>query len=50
MAHPPKIEKIHKRDGRLVEFDQGKITNAIYKAAIAVGGKTGTLLKGFRTR
>jgi len=33
------IMKIRKRDGRIVEFQQGKITEAIYKAAEAVGGK-----------
>ena len=33
------IMKIQKRDGRIVEFQQGKITEAIYKAAEAVGGK-----------
>jgi len=32
------ISKIRKRDGRLVDFDQDKITNAIFKAAQAVGG------------
>ncbi|HID10301.1 MAG TPA: hypothetical protein EYP17_03250, partial [Candidatus Latescibacteria bacterium] len=30
--------KIRKRDGRIVDFDQSKITNAIFKAAQAVGG------------
>ncbi len=34
-----KISKIKKRDGRIVEFDQEKITNAIFKAAQAAGGK-----------
>ena len=33
------ITKIRKRDGRIVDFDQEKITNAIFKAAVAVGGK-----------
>ncbi len=33
------IEKIKKRDGRVVRFDQEKITNAIWKAARSVGGK-----------
>ena len=32
------IEKIRKRDGRIVSFEQEKITNAIFKAAQAVGG------------
>jgi ribonucleoside-diphosphate reductase alpha chain len=34
-----KISKIIKRDGRIVDFDQNKITEAIWKAAQAVGGK-----------
>jgi anaerobic ribonucleoside-triphosphate reductase len=33
------ITKIRKRDGRIVNFDQERITNAIWKAAQAVGGK-----------
>ena len=33
------IKKIRKRDGRVVPFNQKKITNAIWKAAEAVGGK-----------
>ena len=33
-----KIKSIKKRDGRIVDFDQEKITNAIYKAAVACGG------------
>jgi len=32
------IKMVRKRDGRLVPFDQEKITNAIFKAAQAVGG------------
>lgn len=32
------ITKIKKRDGRVVDFDQSKITNAIFRAAIACGG------------
>ena len=36
-VRPPK--KIEKRDGRIVPFDQGKIANAIWKAAQVVGGK-----------
>ncbi len=34
-----KISKIRKRDGSVVEFDQSKITNAVFNAAQAVGGK-----------
>ncbi len=33
------IKKIKKRDGRIVDFDEQKIFNAIWKAAQAVGGK-----------
>ncbi|MFP3897262.1 MAG: ribonucleoside triphosphate reductase [Anaerolineales bacterium] len=33
-----KIRLIRKRDGRVVPFDQEKITNAIFKAAQSVGG------------
>ncbi len=33
-----KIESIVKRDGRVVPFDQDKITEAIYRAAASVGG------------
>jgi len=33
------IKRIKKRDGRIVVFDQRKITQAIWKAAEAVGGK-----------
>ncbi len=32
------VSKIRKRDGRVVKFDQNKITNAIYKAILAVEG------------
>ncbi len=35
----PLISKVRKRDGRIVDFDQDKITNAIFKAAVAVGGR-----------
>ncbi|MBW2980246.1 vitamin B12-dependent ribonucleotide reductase [Candidatus Woesearchaeota archaeon] len=33
------ITKIKKRDGRIADFDPGKITLAIFKAAQSVGGK-----------
>lgn len=33
------IRQVRKRDGRLVEFDEGKIADAIYKAALSVGGE-----------
>jgi ribonucleoside-diphosphate reductase alpha chain len=32
------IRKIKKRDGRIVDFDQDRITEAVWKAAHAVGG------------
>lgn len=32
------IKQIRKRDGRIVPFDQEKVTNAIFKAARSVGG------------
>ncbi len=32
------FERIRKRDGKVVEFQPEKITRAIYKAAVAVGG------------
>ena len=33
------IRKIRKRDGKISDFNPRKITNAIWKAAQAVGGK-----------
>ena len=33
------VKKIRKRDGTLVDFDQKRITDAIFKAAQAVGGQ-----------
>ncbi|MEN8151714.1 MAG: anaerobic ribonucleoside-triphosphate reductase, partial [Planctomycetota bacterium] len=33
------IRQVRKRDGRLVEFDESKIADAIYKAALSVGGE-----------
>ncbi|MCK4576328.1 vitamin B12-dependent ribonucleotide reductase [candidate division WOR-3 bacterium] len=33
------LSKIKKRDGQLYDFNEDKITNAIYKSARAVGGK-----------
>ena len=40
-----KVSKIRKRDGRIVEFKQQKITDAIHKAFIAVREKDGKLAK-----
>lgn len=34
----PIIEKIKKRDGQIVDFDQAKVSEAIWKAAQSVGG------------
>jgi len=39
MAPMAKIGKIRKRDGRIVDFDEEKITKAIWAAAQAVGGR-----------
>jgi len=39
------VEKIRKRDGRIAPFEQEKITNAIFKAAQAVGGTDRELAK-----
>jgi len=35
------IQKIRKRDGRIVEFDRSKIANAVFKAFIATKSKNG---------
>ena len=35
----PKIKSIKKRDGSVVDFTPQRITNAIYRAAVAVGGR-----------
>jgi ribonucleoside-diphosphate reductase alpha chain len=42
---PEKISKIRKRDGRIVDFRQKKITNAIHKALTAVEHEDGKLAK-----
>ncbi|UCC92144.1 MAG: adenosylcobalamin-dependent ribonucleoside-diphosphate reductase, partial [Candidatus Aenigmatarchaeota archaeon] len=39
------IKKIRKRDGRVVDFEKEKITNAVFKAAKAVGGEDYGLAK-----
>ena len=39
------ITKVRKRDGRLVDFDQDRITNAIFAAAQSVGGSDRELAK-----
>ncbi len=33
------IKKVRKRDGRVVDFDREQITNAIFSAAVEVGGR-----------
>lgn len=43
MASETKISKICKRDGRIVDFDQEKITKAVWAAAQAVGGRDRSL-------
>jgi uridine kinase len=40
-----KIVYVTKRDGRVVPFTESRITNAIYRAAVAVGGKDKTTAK-----
>ncbi|MFP4345094.1 MAG: ATP cone domain-containing protein [Anaerolineales bacterium] len=35
----PQIEKVVKRSGAVVPFNKERITNAIYRAAVAVGGR-----------
>ncbi len=43
MVSERKISKIRKRDGRTVDFDQEKITKAVWAAAQAVGGRDRSL-------
>jgi len=45
-----KINQIRKRDGRVVPFDEEKITNAIYKAIAATGGRDRTLAESLSKR
>jgi len=45
MTNQPEISEIRKRDGRIVKFEPEKITNAIYKAILAVKGKDGEVAK-----
>lgn len=39
LERPEAVTKIRKRDGRIVDFNPSKITEAIWKAAQSVGGK-----------
>lgn len=41
-----KVSQVTKRDGRLVPFTQERITNAIYRAAVAVGGRDRSIARG----
>ncbi len=43
MVRETTVSKIRKRDGRIVDFEPVKITNAIGKAIVAVGGKDGEI-------
>jgi ribonucleoside-diphosphate reductase alpha chain len=43
MVRETTVSKIRKRDGRIVDFEPVKITNAIGKAIAAVGGKDGEI-------
>jgi ribonucleoside-triphosphate reductase len=40
------LTKVKKRDGKLVDFDQNRITEAIWKAAQSVGGKDRSVSEG----
>jgi len=44
------ITKIKKRDGRIVDFDPGKITEAVWKAAQSVGGTDKILAERISTQ
>ena len=44
------ITKVVKRDGRVVDFDPEKITNAIFRAAESVGGKDRALAEGLANK
>ena len=41
-----KIDSIIKRSGAIVAFNPGRITNAIYRAAVAVGGRDRSIAEG----
>ncbi len=42
----PKIQSVTKRNGAVVPFNPDRITNAIYRAAVAVGGRDKSLAEG----
>ena len=50
MVDISKVKNIRKRDGRIVEFDQNKIVNAIYRAAASVGIDKKKLAKDLASR
>jgi uridine kinase len=41
-----KIESVIKRNGAIVPFNPDRITNAVYRAAVAVGGRDKTIAEG----
>ncbi len=41
-----KIESVTKRSGAIVPFNPERITNAIYRAAVAVGGRDRSIAEG----
>lgn len=45
-----KITKVKKRDGTIVDFDQSRITNAIFKAITATDQGDGQRSKNFLTK
>jgi ribonucleoside-diphosphate reductase alpha chain len=45
-----KITQIRKRDGRIVPFDDEKITSAIYRAIVATGGRDRALAESLSAR
>ncbi|MFQ6067649.1 MAG: ribonucleoside triphosphate reductase, partial [bacterium] len=50
MTSEHKISEIRKRDGRIVDFDQEKITKAVWAAAQAVGGRDRSLAERLSDR
>jgi len=43
---PPQVEYVVKRSGTVVPFNPERITNAIYRAAVAVGGRDRSIAEG----
>ena len=41
-----KIQNVVKRSGAIVPFTPERITNAIYRAAVAVGGRDRSIAEG----